>query len=205
MRPRYPVKHPLPFLPLAPILLLTALLVCANRTAPNPATARSALTALTAPDRLAPAPCGGQTEGWGWPTDDQPTVTRRFDPPSSPWLPGHRGVDLVSTNGVVRAAGCGVVAFAGTVAGKGVVSVDHPGELRTTYEPVVPLVHTAQSVTRGQALGQVLPGHPDCNSASCLHWGLRSGDEYLDPLSLLRPVRVRLYPLRRLRAVLPKQ
>jgi murein DD-endopeptidase MepM/ murein hydrolase activator NlpD len=95
----------------------------------------------------------------------------------------------------VRAAGDGVVAFAGMVAGRPVVSVDHADGLRTTYEPVTPVVASGQAVRRGDPLGTLVPGHEGCPVAACLHWGLRRGGTYLDPLSLLRPPRVRLLPL----------
>jgi murein DD-endopeptidase MepM/ murein hydrolase activator NlpD len=131
-----------------------------------------------------------------WPLAGAPIVTRGFVPPPQPWLPGHRGVDLAGAPGArVLVAGAGVVAFAGTVAGLGVVSVDHPGGLRTTYEPVVATVSTGRAVDRGAVLGTLLAGHPGCPVAACLHWGLRSGDAYLDPLSLVRPVVVRLLPI----------
>lgn len=123
-------------------------------------------------------------------------VTRPFQPPPQPWLPGHRGVDLAGVpDEVVLAAGAGVVAFAGTVAGTGVVSIDHPGGLRTTYEPVSPTVHKGQSVGVGQPIGTLRAGHPGCPVTACLHWGLRHGSDYLDPLALLGPVRVRLLPV----------
>jgi murein DD-endopeptidase MepM/ murein hydrolase activator NlpD len=133
---------------------------------------------------------------FGWPLDGAPTVVRRFDPPPRPWLPGHRGVDLAAEPGaVVRAAGPGVVHFAGMVAGRPVVSIDHAGGLRTTYEPVPPSVHSGQQVERGDPIGALLAGHPECAAAACLHWGLRLGELYLDPLSLLGRARVRLLPL----------
>ena len=93
------------------------------------------------------------------------------------------------------AAGDGVVAFAGMVAGRPVVSVDSAGGLRTTYEPVDPSVRAGQPVARGSPLGTLLAGHGGCPAAACLHWGLRRGKEYLDPLLLLTPPRVRLLPL----------
>jgi hypothetical protein len=34
-----------------------------------------------------------------------------------------------------------------------------------------------------------------CPVAACLHWGLRRGEVYLDPLSLLAPPEVRLLPM----------
>jgi murein DD-endopeptidase MepM/ murein hydrolase activator NlpD len=131
-----------------------------------------------------------------WPLDGSPSVTRPFEPPPERWLPGHRGVDLGAAPGAtVRSAGAGVVAFAGTVAGRPVVSVDHAGGLRTTYEPASPLVRAGQPVEAGTALGTLLPGHAGCPVEACLHWGLRSGEVYLDPLSLLELARVRLLPL----------
>jgi murein DD-endopeptidase MepM/ murein hydrolase activator NlpD len=134
--------------------------------------------------------------GFGWPLDGAPAVARRFDPPPEPWLAGHRGVDLAAAPGAsVRAAGAGVVAFAGMVAGRGVVSVDHPNGLRTTYEPVDVSVTAGAVVERGSELGVLVSGHPGCSAAACLHWGLRRGHVYLDPLMLLGFVRVRLLPL----------
>ena len=139
-----------------------------------------------------PVPVGG----YRWPLAGVPAVTRPFQPPPRPWLPGHRGVDLAGSPGVlVLAAGTGVVAFAGSVAGVGVVSIDHPGGLRTTYEPVTPLVAAGAPVVAGQPIGVLLPGHEGCPVTACLHWGLRRGADYLDPLTLLGLARMRLYPV----------
>ena len=79
----------------------------------------------------------------------------------------------------------------------GVVSVDHPGGLRTTYQPVTPAVVRGEPVTRGQVLGLLAGSGGHCPPAACLHWGLRRGATYLDPLALLGPVasRVRLLPV----------
>src|SRR5690349_5762323 len=124
-------------------------------------------------------------------------VTRPFDPPPRPWLAGHRGVDLAAAPGTpVRAAGAGTVVFTGTVAGRGVVSIAHAGGLRTTYEPLLLSgLRTGETVAAGQEIGRLAPGHPGCPAPACLHWGLRRGDTYLDPLTLLGLGRVRLLPL----------
>ncbi|HLM03615.1 MAG TPA: M23 family metallopeptidase [Blastococcus sp.] len=133
---------------------------------------------------------------WSLPLAGDPVVSRPFDPPPHPYGPGHRGVDLLSTPGVpVLAAGGGVVAFAGMVAGRPVVSVDHPGGLRTTYEPVDPSVGAGQPVARGSPIGTLVGGHAGCPREACLHWGLRRGETYLDPFLLLRPPEVRLLPM----------
>lgn len=107
-----------------------------------------------------------------------------FDPPPEPWLAGHRGVDLAGTVGdPVAAAAAGTVTYAGMLAGRGVVVVSH-GALRTTYEPITATVRVGQLVDAGSTIGHLQPGHASCAPASCLHWGLRRGEEYLDPLSL---------------------
>jgi murein DD-endopeptidase MepM/ murein hydrolase activator NlpD len=123
-------------------------------------------------------------------------VVRRFDPPPEPWLAGHRGVDLAAAEGaMVRAAGAGVIVFSGRVAGRGVVSVVHSGGLRTTYEPVASQRRVGDVVAAGEEIGRLARGHPGCPVAACLHWGLRRGADYLDPLSLLGLGRVRLLPV----------
>ncbi|MET8994309.1 M23 family metallopeptidase [Amycolatopsis sp. NPDC004169] len=120
-----------------------------------------------------------------WPLSPVPVITKYFDAPETPFGPGHRGVDLAAVPGQeVLAADAGVVVFAGSVGGRPVLSVDHDGGLRTTYEPVVAKVAVGEQVYRGQVLGTVLPGHPGCTVAACLHWGVRRGEEYVDPLAL---------------------
>jgi murein DD-endopeptidase MepM/ murein hydrolase activator NlpD len=153
------------------------------------------LLTSSAPAAAAPAAAPSGASLWSAPLGDPPRVTRPFDPPDSPYGPGHRGVDLAGApGGVVAAAGAGVVVFAGMVAGRPVVSVDHPGGLRTTYEPVDPAVGAGATVDRGTTLGVLAAGHVGCPVAACLHWGLRRGETYLDPLALLRPPRIRLLP-----------
>jgi murein DD-endopeptidase MepM/ murein hydrolase activator NlpD len=134
---------------------------------------------------------------FGWPLAGRPAVVRAFEAPAVPYGPGHRGVDLASVAGAaVLAAGAGTVLFAGEVAGHGVVSVDHPGGLRTTYEPVSATVAAGDRVARGEQLGTVQLGHPGCTATACLHWGVRRGpSDYLDPLRLVVMPRVRLLPV----------
>lgn len=123
-------------------------------------------------------------------------VLTGFRPPASRYGAGHRGVDLAgAAHGRVLAAGAGVVAFAGPVAGRGVVSVDHLAGIRTTYEPVTALVGSGERVAAGQLIGTLQAGHLSCAPASCLHWGARLTDgSYLDPMELLTGLRARLLP-----------
>jgi hypothetical protein len=112
-----------------------------------------------------------------------PIVVNGFDPPAARWLAGHRGVDLRAASGEpVYAAGSGEVTFASRIVDRGVVVVSH-GLIRTTYEPVDATITVGSRVGIGHVLGTVgVGGH--C-SGGCLHWGLRRGDAYLDPLLLL--------------------
>lgn len=151
-----------------------------------------------APATAAPAPPPGQVPLWTAPLAGPLPVGRRFEAPAHAYGPGHRGVDLHGPAGApVLAAGDGVVAFAGMVAGRPVVSIDHADGLRTTYEPVEPSVGAGQVVARGSPIGVLSPGHAGCSVEACLHWGLRRGQAYLDPLALLRPPRIRLLPIPR--------
>ncbi|ARE33957.1 M23 family metallopeptidase [Rhodococcus qingshengii] len=132
-----------------------------------------------------------------WPLAPRPHVERAFDKPAENWLPGHRGVDLGGSAGQsVLAAGDGIVVFAGVVAGKPTVSIDHSGGLRTTYEPVTAVVRTGERVAARSVIGTLETGHEGCAVEACLHWGLRRGREYLDPLGLVRSQPLRLKPLK---------
>ncbi|MBZ2195964.1 M23 family metallopeptidase [Ruania sp. N2-46] len=139
--------------------------------------------------------------GYGWPLTPEPAVLTPFSEPEQVWSPGHRGVDLAGTPGQdVLAAADGVVAFAGRVVDRPVLSVDHPDGIRTTYEPVSTTLPVGTVVRRGDVIGQLARGDagPHCGPAQwCLHWGARLGRQrYLDPLTLLvaDPV-IRLYPV----------
>jgi murein DD-endopeptidase MepM/ murein hydrolase activator NlpD len=111
-------------------------------------------------------------------------IVTDFDSPL-PYAPGHRGVDLAASVGlVVVAARSGFVTVAGDVAGRPLVVVSHGDGLRTTYLPVDPLVSVGDRVEAGQPIGSVAAtGH--CAVTSCLHWGARRGDDYIDPRTLL--------------------
>jgi murein DD-endopeptidase MepM/ murein hydrolase activator NlpD len=154
----------------------------------------SAGPTAVAPPARAGRPAPGAA--YRWPLSPAPAVLNPFRPPDHAFGPGHRGVDLAGTPGqAVLAARAGVVVFAGPLAGRGVVSVEHEDGLRTTYEPLRPAVRVGATVEPGALLGTLQAGHRGCAQA-CLHWGVRRDRlDYLDPLVLLRPARVRLLPV----------
>jgi murein DD-endopeptidase MepM/ murein hydrolase activator NlpD len=130
-----------------------------------------------------------------WPLQPRPQVVRAFDPPTGPYGAGHRGVDLAGRVGErVHAALAGRVSFAGAIAGRGVVVVDH-GSTRTTYEPVAAGVRVGDLLARGQPVGRLELAGSHCLPLACLHWGWIRGDTYLDPLLLVGGGPVRLLPL----------
>lgn len=147
------------------------------------------------------APARADDVRWQWPLQPgAPAVTRGFDAPRPDWRRGHRGVDLAGDPGQpVYSAGRGTVVFAGALAGRPVVSVDHPGGLRTSYEPVQAVVRPGQAVDAGSPLGRLVAGHPGCPAVACLHWGAMWGPaqraDYVDPLGLLAGTPVRLKPV----------
>lgn len=153
---------------LRPVLAGLAVAMLAFAGTPSPATATPLLPGAS-----------------GWPLAGTPIVVHGFDPPPAPWQSGHRGVDLAAVPGTsVLTAADGVVAFAGEVAGRPVVTIDHGHGLHTTYEPVVSGVAVGDRLVTGQSLGRV--GSESHCLAGCLHWGLRRGESYLDPLGLVR-------------------
>lgn len=182
-------------LPIIPVVIAAALGLPvglgASATAGGAATVSAVRAAVAARDvvRAVPRP------GWQPPMNGNPAVGRAFDPPAERWGRGHRGIDLKARAGAtVVAPANGVVVFAGKVGGKTVLSIQHPGGVRTTYEPVLPSVKVGQPIGRGASVGRLLPGH--CPPGSCLHWGARQGGRYIDPLSLLPQLSPVLLPLR---------
>ena len=160
-------------------ILLATLILAASATAPD-SWADPAAAAVPAP---APA------SGWSWPLTPRPAVLRAFDPPDKPWMSGHRGVDLqAAVDGApVTAPESGTVSFVGVVVDRPVITIDHGNGLRSSFEPVESGLAAGAAVLKGDVLGTVLPGH--CAAMPCVHWGVRRGEEYLNPLSLVTDLR----------------
>ncbi|MCZ4498177.1 MAG: peptidase [Marmoricola sp.] len=190
-----PARHPRPMsssLITWPFLVPVALLALVRPAYPaEPPDLGPSPTTVHASSRLAPS-----TPAAAWPLSPRPSVVAGFDPPAQTWSAGHRGVDLLGSPGQpVRAALAGTVTFAGQLAGRGVVVVDHGGR-RTTYEPVRAGVRVGSEVATGQQIGTLQASPSHCAPRSCLHWGLVEGERrYQDPLSLVGAGPVRLLPL----------
>jgi murein DD-endopeptidase MepM/ murein hydrolase activator NlpD len=149
---------------------------------------------------LGASPARGDAVRLQWPLRPPPAVVRAFDAPSPNWNRGHRGVDLAGEPGQpVYAAGAATVVYAGMLAGRRLISLAHPGGVRTSYEPVEAAVRVGQRVAAGAVIGELAAGHPGCPAAACLHWGAMWGPaaraDYIDPLGLLASTPIRLKPL----------
>ncbi|WP_456826609.1 murein hydrolase activator EnvC family protein [Cellulomonas sp. P5_E12] len=113
-------------------------------------------------------------------------VARGFEPPPQPWAAGHRGVDLRTAAGAQAVSPvAGTVTYAGAVAGRGVVTVTDADGRRSSVEPVLAAVRAGDVVGAGQLVGVVMADGSHCAPRTCLHWGVRVGDDYVDPLTLL--------------------
>jgi hypothetical protein len=140
------------------------------------------VTLCTAAPAVAAAPPPG---AWSRPVSG--AVAHPFVEPTSRYGAGHRGVDFVAPSGTpVRAANAGQVTFAGSVAGSLHVVVAHTGGLRTSSSFLATIaVRRGQSVARGDVLGTAGGGSGD--HAGVVHFGLRVGERYLDPMALFVP------------------
>lgn len=118
---------------------------------------------------------------WTWPVDEARSVTEPFRPPAHAYGPGHRGVDIAGS-GDLRAPADGVVAFAGTVADRALLTIDHGNGLVTTYEPAVTALSPGTPVRRGEIVARTSSGgHTRPGS---LHVGVRWNDVYINPMLL---------------------
>lgn len=159
-----------------------------------PSTSPGTLGPAVTPASRLPAAASASPR-WLWPLTPRPAVARAFTAPESGYGAGHRGVDLVGAVGApVRAVAQGRVSHVGAIAGRVTVSVVHASGVRSTYEPLDPVVVLGQQVAAGDVLGVLAsPGH--CSSAACLHLGALRERTYLNPLLMLTATRVRLLPV----------
>ena len=161
------------------IAVAAAVVLCLNAVA-GPAVASDARGGASSSGRSAEELAA---LGWIWPADAF-RLSRVFVAPAHEYGPGHRGIDLaVIGSSAVRAPADGIVAFAGRVAGRGVLTIDHGGGLVTTLEPVETALVPGASVGRGDDVGALaLGGHA---AVGDLHFGVRLDGAYINPMVLL--------------------
>ncbi len=100
---------------------------------------------------------------------------------------GHAGIDIAAgTGSSVGCAAAGTVSFCGRTPLGLCVSVEHAGNLKTTYIALAATsVHRGQSVARGQPLGLSDGAADRSSSAPHLHFGAALKGQPIDPMSLL--------------------
>lgn len=120
---------------------------------------------------------------WVWPASNF-RLARVYVAPAHEYGPGHRGIDLALLgSSVVVSPADGIVAFAGRVAGRGVLTIDHGDGLVTTLEPVDTVLGPGTAVRRGEDVGTVtLGGH---SAPGEVHFGVRLDGRYINPMLLL--------------------
>lgn len=104
-------------------------------------------------------------------------VADPFRAPSTPYGPGNRGIEYATKPGApATSIGPGVVTFAGRVARRGVVTVEHPDGLRSSLTGLAEIdVGVGDVVGHSTVLG---------TTNASLHLGVRRGEEYIDPALL---------------------
>lgn len=146
---------------------------------------RRRITAAAVLIALAPA-TGAATHAPDYVQPVPGPIVRHFEPPPDPYGPGHRGLDFAAERGTrVVAAAAGEVTFAGQVGGELFVSVVGADGLKTTYSFLDEvLVARGQAVVQGEVIARSGAGHAG-SQAPHLHFGVRRGDDYLDPEPIL--------------------
>lgn len=125
-----------------------------------------AVATRTATVTASPGPC--------WPPPVAAAVGDPYRAPPCPWCPGNRGIEFATASGdVVTAVAAGNVTFAGSIAGVHYVVVEVANGWRITYGNLLD-----SALRRGDT---VVGGVPIGHAAGPFHFGVRQGDEYLDP------------------------
>lgn len=117
-------------------------------------------------------------------------VTDPFREPPCPYCAGNRGIEYaVGRHTPVRAVAAGVVDWSGTVAGTRYVVVRHTNGWRATYGQL----DSSTLSTGDRVLARTVVGR----ASGTAYFGLRRGDDYIDPAPFLGRLvgRPRLVPI----------
>jgi murein DD-endopeptidase MepM/ murein hydrolase activator NlpD len=141
--------------------------------------------------------------GWQMPFNAPHRLLRLYLQPNSDYSAGHRGIDLEAAIGeTVYAPADGQVNYVGKIVNRGVLSLNHVGNLVSELEPVCSTLKAGALVSRGQAIGQICL--PDVSYKShvpgltSIHFSLRVSGRYLSPQKFvggLNPSRLLPYAL----------
>lgn len=137
-----------------------------------------------------PAEASSSQSSWQLPFETPHRLVRQYLQPASDYSAGHRGVDYaVTTDDIIVAPNDGVVGFAGKLVNRPVLALNHPGGLKTEFEPACTTLVQGDSVLAGDPIGTVCPADVDytqhCPVVLCLHFSLRLNNAYLSPLALI--------------------
>ena len=150
---------------------------------------RAAVLAFVALSLSVAPPIARAAGDWVWPVVGP--IVRGFDPPTSPFGSGHRGIDIAAAPATVLVAPeAGQVTFAGPVGGELFVTIDHGDGVRSTMSWLSAiLVRRNDLVERGQPVAVSGHGHTALDTPH-VHFGVRLGETYVDPLDYLGPIEV---------------
>ena len=145
---------------LARCIAAVALAVCVVLACPWPAAGRigvvAGAAAVAAPGAVGDA--DPVAAGWRWPVSPA-VVVAPYRAPAHAYGAGHRGIDLQAEPGSpVVAPADGMIAFAGTVVDRPLLTIDHGEGHVTTLEPVLPAVAIGARVAAGEVVGTVAAG-----------------------------------------------
>lgn len=136
----------------------------------------------------APARAGGK---WTWPVRGHVLTVYENDN-ARPYAGGmHRGIDIAADSGTeVVAARAGTVTFAGALGSAGNVVAIRDARYATSYLHLSDVsVSRGDRVAMGARVGEVGTTGRRSVPAPHLHFGVRVEDRYVDPLSVLPPLR----------------
>lgn len=144
---------------------------------------------------------------WQWPIDAgshaEPAIKRQFEKPPSPWLAGHRGIDIhIEPEQPVYAPAKGSIRYAGIIAGMPTVSLLHTNGLVSSYQPVQldPALRIGDTINQHDRIGTVTEALTDAKHCEqCLHWGVfkpTQPPQYRNPVQLVHPQTIVLKPMR---------
>ena len=115
-------------------------------------------------------------------------VQRTFRAPLTAYGPGHRGIDLLATDGEPLVSPiAGNISFNGLVALKPEVTVASPDGLHFTLEPACGELPAGSHVSQGSPVGVVCASgyQSHCSPEVCLLFSARNQIGYLSPLWLM--------------------